>query len=106
MTKTVVVALGGNSFISDETHQSVSDQYSAAERACANIVPMLAEPELRLVITHGNGPQVGFILRRSEIAAKVLHQVPLDSCVADTQGALGYQLERAVRNELRASGIA
>lgn len=105
MKKTVVVALGGNSFISDETHQSVPDQYRAAERVCAHLVPLLRDPELRLVITHGNGPQVGFILRRSELAAPALHQVPLDSCVADTQGALGYQLERALRNELRRHGL-
>ena len=106
MKKTVVVALGGNSFISDETHQSVPDQYRAAERACAHIVPLLRDPDLRLVVTHGNGPQVGFILRRSELAAPELHQVPLDACVADTQGALGYQLERALRNELRRNRLA
>jgi len=106
MKKTVVVALGGNSFISDETHQSVPDQYLAAERACSHIVPLLRDPDLRLVVTHGNGPQVGFILRRSELAAPAMHQVPLDSCVADTQGALGYQLERALRNELRHHRLA
>jgi carbamate kinase len=105
MKKTVVVALGGNSFISDATHQSVPDQYCAAERACAHIVSLLGDPDLRLVVTHGNGPQVGFILRRSEIAAATMHQVPLDSCVADTQGALGYQLERALRNDLRHRGL-
>ena len=106
MKKTVVVALGGNSFISDETHQSVPDQYLAAERACSHIVPLLRDPDLRLVVTHGNGPQVGFILRRSELAAPAMHQVPLDSCVADTQGALGYQLARALRNELRHHRLA
>lgn len=105
MHKTVVVALGGNSFISDETHQSVTDQYLAAEQTCRHIVPLLRDPALRLVVTHGNGPQVGFILRRSEIAAPEMHQVPLDSCVADTQGALGYQLERALRNEMRRHGL-
>jgi carbamate kinase len=106
VSRTVVVALGGNSFISDETHQSVPDQYCAAQRACGHIVPLLEDPGLRLVVTHGNGPQVGFILRRSEIAAPTMHQVPLDSCVADTQGALGYQLELALRNELRRRGMA
>ncbi|MBI2960790.1 MAG: carbamate kinase [Betaproteobacteria bacterium] len=106
MKKTVVIALGGNSFISDQTHQSVPDQYRAAERVCAHIVPLLRDPDLRLVLTHGNGPQVGFILRRSELAALELHQVPLDACVADTQGALGYQLECALRNALRRHGLA
>jgi carbamate kinase len=106
MKKTIVIALGGNSFISDETHQSVPEQYHAVERACANIVQLLDDADVRLVVTHGNGPQVGFILRRSEIASTALHQVPLDSCVADTQGALGYQLERALRNEFKRRGIA
>ena len=106
MKKTVIIALGGNLFISDETHQSVPDQYRAAERACGHIVPLLRDPDLRLVVTHGNGPQVGFILRRSELAAAAMHQVPLDACVADTQGALGYQLERALRNELRRHRLA
>lgn len=101
MKRTAVIALGGNSFISDETHQSVADQYRAAERVCGHVVSLLHDPDLRLVVTHGNGPQVGFILRRSELAAPALHEVPLDACVADTQGALGYQLERALRNELR-----
>jgi carbamate kinase len=106
MPKTIVVALGGNTFIADATHQSVPDQYAAAERACRHLLPLLRDREVRLVVTHGNGPQVGFILLRSEIAAAALHQVPLDSCVADTQGALGYQLERALRNEIRRQALA
>ena len=52
-----------------------------------------------VVITHGNGPQVGFILLRSEYASKVLHTVPLDSCGADTQGAIGYMIQQALHNE-------
>jgi carbamate kinase len=106
MAKTVVIAIGGNSLISDNGHQSVSDQYDAAAQTCVHIASMLKEEDLRLVVTHGNGPQVGFILRRSEIAAPELHMVPLDSCVADTQGALGYQLQRAMHNEFRRRGVA
>src|SRR5450830_451275 len=101
MKKTVIVALGGNLFVSDETHQSVPDQYRAAERACRHIVPLLRDPDLRLVVTHGNGPQVGFILRRSELAAPELHQVPLDVCDADTQGAIGYELQQNLGNDFR-----
>jgi carbamate kinase len=85
----------------------VPDQYRAAQRACGHVAaPLLRSPDLRLVLTHGNGPQVGFILQRSELAARELHQVPLDSCVADTQGALGYDLARALRNEFRSQGIS
>jgi carbamate kinase len=106
MAKTVVIAIGGNSLISDSGHQSVGDQYDAAAQTCVHIASMLEAEDLRLVVTHGNGPQVGFILRRSELAAPELHMVPLDSCVADTQGALGYQLQRAMHNEFRRRGVA
>jgi carbamate kinase len=106
MKKTLVLALGGNSFIRDQMHQSVPDQYLAAKQVCGHIAPLLRDPDLRMVLTHGNGPQVGFILRRSELAFPALHEVPLDACVADTQGALGYQLECALRNELRRQGVA
>jgi carbamate kinase len=83
----------------------VNDQYEAAAETCVHIASMLKEEDLRLVVTHGNGPQVGFILRRSELAAQELHMVPLDSCVADTQGALGYHLQRAMRNEFKRRGV-
>jgi carbamate kinase len=106
MTKTVVIAIGGNSLISDNDHTSVPDQYGAAKETCAHIANMLEADKLRLVVTHGNGPQVGFILRRSELAAPELHMVPLDSCVADTQGALGYHLQCALYNEFKHRGIS
>ena len=106
MTRTVVIAIGGNSLIADDSHQSVADQYEAAAETCVHIASMLKAEDLRLVVTHGNGPQVGFILRRSELAAAELHMVPLDSCVADTQGALGYHLQRAMHNEFKRRGVA
>jgi carbamate kinase len=105
MSKTVVIAIGGNSLISDNDHTSVSDQYGAAVETCGHIADMLEADQLRLVVTHGNGPQVGFILRRSELAAPELHMVPLDSCVADTQGALGYHLQCALYNEFQQRGL-
>ncbi len=105
MQRTVVVAIGGNSLITDRSHQSVPDQYHAIEHTCGHLTALLRDPEVRLVITHGNGPQVGFILQRSEIASATLHQVPLDSCVADTQGAIGYQLQRALRNAFDQVGL-
>ena len=105
MPKTIVVAIGGNSLISDEAHQSVPDQYRAVEETSRHLSAMLQGGDLRLVITHGNGPQVGFILRRSELASGALHAVPLDSCVADTQGALGYQLQCALHNAFGQIGL-
>lgn len=96
----VVIAIGGNSLIKDSAHMTVLDQYRAAGETCHHIVSLVAGG-YRVVITHGNGPQVGFILLRSDLAKNVLHQVPLESCVADTQGAIGYQIEQTLMNELR-----
>ncbi len=106
MTRTAVIAVGGNSLITDKEHRTVPDQYQACAETCRHVAPLLLDPDLRLVITHGNGPQVGFILRRSELAASELHMVPLDSCVADTQGALGYNIQMALFNEFRRLGLA
>ena len=102
--KTVVIAIGGNSLIKDAKHQSVPDQYAAVVETVRHITELL-ERRYRVVITHGNGPQVGFILLRSEHSRGLLHQVPLDSIVADTQGALGYQLQQALENEFRRRGL-
>jgi carbamate kinase len=98
--KTLVIAIGGNSLIKDAQHQSVPDQYAAVVETVRHLTDLL-ERDFRLVITHGNGPQVGFILMRSDHSRGILHQVPLDSIVADTQGALGYQLQQALENEFR-----
>jgi len=102
--KTIVIAIGGNSLIQDARHQSVPDQYAAVVETVRHITDLL-ERYHRIVITHGNGPQVGFILLRSEHSRGLLHQVPLDSIVADTQGALGYQLQQALENEFRRRGL-
>ncbi len=101
---TAVVAIGGNSLIKDKQHQSVLDQYIAARETCQHIVSMIREG-WDVVITHGNGPQVGFILRRSELAAHELHEVPLDVCGADSQGAIGYALQQNLLNEFRRFGM-
>lgn len=104
MTKIAVVAVGGNSLIKDAQHRTVPDQYAAAAESMHHIVDMLAQG-WNVVVTHGNGPQVGFILRRSELARHELHEVPLDSCGADTQGAIGYMFQRALHNEFKRRGM-
>jgi carbamate kinase len=98
--KVAVVAVGGNSLIKDKTHKTIPDQYAAASESMTHIAGMI-EDGWDVVITHGNGPQVGFILRRSELALHELHPVPLDYCGADTQGAIGYMFQRALYNEFR-----
>jgi carbamate kinase len=104
--KLAVVAIGGNSLISDKTHQTIEDQYQAAKETTFHIADMI-EQGWDVAIGHGNGPQVGFILRRSEIAHKMegMHEVPLDVCGADSQGAIGYALQQNLQNELYQRGI-
>jgi len=102
--KVAVVAIGGNSLIKDKKHQTVPDQFAATHETCVHVAGMI-EHGWDVIITHGNGPQVGFILRRSELASHVLHTVPLDSCGADTQGALGYMIQQSLYNEFKLRGI-
>src|SRR3990172_2158678 len=99
-SRLALIAIGGNSLIVDERHKTVADQYHAVEDTVRHLAALLKQG-FRLVITHGNGPQVGFILRRSELSRFELHEVPLDSCGADTQGAIGYQIQMALHNEMR-----
>jgi len=106
MKKIAVVAIGGNSLIRDPSHQSVEDQEEALRDTSFHLADMIASG-WNLAIGHGNGPQVGFILRRSEIAHRVegMHEVPLDVCGADTQGAIGYELQQSLQNQLFHRGI-
>ncbi|RLW70328.1 MAG: carbamate kinase [spirochete symbiont of Stewartia floridana] len=105
MAETIVVAIGGNSLITDSAHITVHDQYNAVVLTVENLCPLFTSDN-KIAIVHGNGPQVGFILRRSEIARSELHMVPLDSCVADTEGAIGYGIQMAIRNALHKRGRA
>ena len=105
MAGRAVIAIGGNSLIKDKMHQTVRDQYIAAGETTQHIATMIEEG-WDVAITHGNGPQVGFILRRSELAAHELHEVPLDVCGADSQGAIGYALQQNMQNDFRERGIA
>ncbi len=104
--KIAVIAIGGNSLIADDKHVTVEDQYLAAKQTTYHVADMI-ESGWSVAIGHGNGPQVGFILRRSEIAHKYegMHEVPLDVCGADSQGAIGYALQQNLQNELYRRGI-
>jgi carbamate kinase len=105
-SKIAVVAIGGNSLIRDPKHVSVEDQEDALRETACHMADMI-QAGWDVAIGHGNGPQVGFILRRSEISAKYegMHEVPLDVCGADSQGAIGYELQQALQNELFHRGI-
>jgi carbamate kinase len=100
----IVLAIGGNSLIRDEKHRTVQDQWVLARETCHHIAEII-EAGHQVVVTHGNGPQVGFIVRRSELARHELHEVPLDSCDADTQGAIGYMIQQSLENEFTRRGL-
>lgn len=99
----VVIAIGGNALISDPDHKSIEDQSNAAEDASRHIAE-IAEKGWNVVVIHGNGPQVGFILRRSEMALSEVSPVSMDYADADTQGAIGFMFQRALFNEFRRRG--
>ena len=103
--KLAIIAIGGNSLIEDPKDPAVVRQWDAARKTCRHIADMIVAG-WHVVVTHGNGPQVGYILRRGEIAAKEgIHDVPLDLIVADTQGSIGYMLQQGLDNSLRRLGI-
>ena len=103
--RTAVVAVGGNSLIVDPAHESIPDQSAAAAATAHHIADMIAAG-WNVVVTHGSGPQVGFILRRSEIALGEVPPVPMDYAAADLQGAIGYMFQRALRNEFKRRGLS
>jgi carbamate kinase len=100
-----VVAVGGNALIRDESHRSIPDQYDTAREAVRHVADMIAAG-WQVVLTHGSGPQMGFILRRSELAMPEVTPIPMDYAGADLQGAIGYMFMKAFRGEFRRRGLA
>jgi carbamate kinase len=100
-----IVAIGGNSLIRDPKHPEIQFQWDAVRETCDHIAEMVAAG-WQVIVTHGNGPQVGYMTRRVEIAAKEgVHDVPMDLIVADTQGSIGYMIQQALANALRRYGL-
>src|SRR5438067_6794392 len=100
----IVAALGGNAVSPPNTEGNIPEQYAATRAAIIPLVDLLLAGH-RLVITHGNGPQIGQVMRRVEIAAQhKVYPIPLDIAVADTQAGMGYMISQCVMNELRSRG--
>ncbi len=99
-----VVAVGGNSLIADGDHTSIPYQAEAAARTARQIAAMIAAG-WSVVLTHGNGPQVGFILRRSEIGKHEVPPIPMNYATSNTQGSIGYMFQRSLANEFRRRGM-
>ncbi len=106
MRKLAVVALGGNALLRGNEAGLIQQQEKNAYTTCRNLIPLIKE-NYSLVITHGNGPQVGNILLRNEAGYKEykIPKMPLDICVADSQGGIGYMIERQLKNLLAENKI-
>jgi carbamate kinase len=105
MSRSVLIAVGGNSLIRAGEKGTIDEQLANTRRTAEAIVALLQEGH-RLVITHGNGPQVGAALLRSERASDQVYGQSLDVCDATTQGEIGYLLQQSLRNALDAAGMA
>ncbi|HCP46391.1 MAG TPA: carbamate kinase [Deltaproteobacteria bacterium] len=107
MALTTVVAIGGNSLLNPALPPTIQNQFTVTANAMVPIADFIesSDRDDRIVLTHGNGPQAGFKALRSELSKEQLHEVPLDSIVADTQGSIGYMIQRALREELRHRGL-
>ncbi len=102
--KLAVIAIGGNSLIRDERHETIADQYETVTVTVHQITHMI-EAGWNVIVTHGDGPQMGFVLRRSELAIRELPPVPMDYAGADLQGSIGYMIVKAFHNEFRRRGL-
>ena len=102
--KLAVVAIGGNALIKDNKRITLQDQMQAVQETCKNIAD-LVEAGWNVAITHGNGPQVGFLMRRVELAKGELPLIPLEILVADTQGGIGYMIQQSLINEFKRRNI-
>lgn len=102
--KTVVVALGGNAILQAGQKGTFEEQTLNVERACAAVAEMLLAG-WRVVLTHGNGPQVGNIIIQNEAGSELVPSMPMDVCGAESQGQIGYMIQQSMRNQLQRLGV-
>jgi carbamate kinase len=100
----IVVALGGNAILTRGSRGTADEQFEKVRRACKHLVGIIKQGH-KITITHGNGPQVGDIILKDELAKDTLPQMPLDVCGAESQGMIGYMIQQSLRNELRRVGL-
>lgn len=104
LNSTLVIALGGNALLDSKSKGTIEEREAAAERTAKQLIDII-DSDYNIIITHGNGPQVGNILIQNEEASDKVPPLPLDVCVAETQGEIGYILQKAIKNELDAHNI-
>jgi len=100
----IVIALGGNALLQRGQKGTFEEQYGNVKKTTARVADLI-ERGYKIVLTHGNGPQVGATLLRHEAAKNIVPTFPLDACGAETQGFIGYMIQQALRNELKSRGI-
>ena len=103
--ETIIVALGGNAILQPGQRGTVQEQLENVNIACGHLVKIIASGKYEIVITHGNGPQVGNILLQNDAASNLIPPMPLDVCDAATQGTMGYMIQQTLANHLRAAGL-
>lgn len=101
---TIVVAFGGNAILQTKQRGTFEEQYSNVEAACGTIVDLVRDGH-RVVVTHGNGPQVGNILLQNEEASGLTPSMPLDACGAESQGLIGYMIQQGLGNRFSDAGM-
>ena len=101
----IVIALGGNAILRSGQKGTIQEQLENVDTACGNLLKIISGGEHKIVITHGNGPQVGNVLLQNEAVSNLVPPMPLDVCGAATQGMLGYIIQQTLANHLRAAGL-
>jgi len=103
--KLIVVALGGNALLDSKSKGTIEEREAAADMTAEQLIPLFKSPFYDVILTHGNGPQVGNLLIQQEEAAAKVPPMPLDVCVAETQGEIGYVLQKSLQNAFDKHGI-
>lgn len=101
----IVIALGGNAISKPGLRGTIQEQFYSTHESMEHVADLLIHGFERILITHGNGPQVGAAILRSEIAGRAVYPLPMDICVADTQGGMGYMIQQVLTNCLRKRGV-
>ena len=104
MKKRAVIALGGNALLKDGQKGTIYEQFANTRQLSKSISKIISDG-WNLVITHGNGPQVGAILLQNELARHITPAMPLGICVAESEGLIGYMIQQCLSNELKKTGI-
>ena len=101
----IVIALGGNAILQAGQRGTIKEQLENVDIICAHLVEIISNKRCKMVITHGNGPQIGNVLLQNEMASSLVPSMPLDVCGAATQGMMGYMIQQTLANRLRAAGL-